>query len=386
MAIKDELEALRTSRLVAINSLVGGSSLSTTFSTPETEAERLRLAMLANRSRSEVLHTHGYIDKTRLEALRKHGYSDAEALRLCDMYRRQDDEEENAERDRIERSEWERLAAAAESETTRLEAAELIERERLAAEVELAKVDADIVTITNMIERRRSLAAEVEIMAGRITEEKLRLDDDFSKASSAVTNEEDAARIAEEDKEVDDWFTEEEQRELMMNREALDMLPDHVVKVLKDKYNTRNGLLALSRALYEEEMSTKECSNGENNALTRLVEASDEEFQSLSVKKSMQSDYSYEKYCFVEQNCVIDTRSLVPGSMCEEEKIKHVASEINIQDENTTMTMSSDCIMNDDSDSESFKEFLMFAAIDGSETIVVDNTTLRAKLWSRFEV
>lgn len=402
MAIKDELDALRTSRLVAINSLLGGSSLSTTFSTPETEAERLRLAMLACRSRSEVLHTHGYIDKTRQrrrstnseawEALRKHGYSDAEALRLCDMYRRQDDEEENAERDRIERSEWERLAAAAESETTRLEAAELIERERLAAEVELAKVEADIVTITNMIERRRTLAAEAEIMARRITEEKLPLDDDFSKASSAVTNKDDAARIAEEDKEVDDWFTEEEQRELMMNREALDMLPDHVVKVLKDKYNTRNGLLALSRALYDEEMLTKEGNNGENNALTRLVEASDEEFQSLSertknyIKKSIQSDYSYEKYCFVEQNCVIDTRSLVPGSMCEEEKIKHVASEINIQDENTTMTMASDCIINDDSDSESFKEFLMFAAIDGSETIVVNNTTLRAKLGSRFEV
>ena len=78
----------------------------------------------------------------------------------------------------------------------------------------------------------------------------------------------------------------------------------------------------------------------------------------------------------MEQNHVIDTRSLVPGSMCEEEKIKHVASEINIQDKNTTMTMPSDCIINDDSDSESFKEFLMFAAIDGSETIVVDNTTI----------
>ena len=91
-----------------------------------------------------------------------------------------------------------------------------------------------------MIERRRSLAAEVEIMARRITEEKLRLDDDFSKASSAVTNEDDAARIA--DKEVDNWFTEEEQRELMMNREALDMLPDHVVKLLKDKWSS--GLVA----------------------------------------------------------------------------------------------------------------------------------------------
>ena len=50
-----------------------------------------------------------------------------------------------------------------------------------------------------------------------------------------MTNEDDAARIAEKNKEVDDWFTEEEQRELMMNREALDVLPDHVVKLLKDK-------------------------------------------------------------------------------------------------------------------------------------------------------
>lgn len=137
-------------------------------------------------------------------------------------------------------------------------------------------------------------------MARRITEDKLRLDKDFTNASAVITDEDDAARIAEEDKEVDDWFTEEEQRELMMNREALDMLPDHVVKVLKDKYNTRNGLLALSRALYEEEMSTNEGSKGESNALTRLVEASDDEFQSLSeyIKKSIQSDYSYEKYCF----------------------------------------------------------------------------------------
>ena len=66
-------------------------------------------------------------------------------------------------------------------------------------------------------------------------------------------------------------------------------------------------------------MLTKEGNSGENNALTLLVEASDEEFKSFSggmknyIKKSIQSDYSYEKYCFVEQNHVIDTRSLVPG-------------------------------------------------------------------------
>jgi hypothetical protein len=322
------------------------------------------------------------------------------------MYRRQEDEtEEEVERDRVELSEWERLAAAAaESETTRLEAAELLERERLAAEVELAKVEADIVTITNMIERRRSLAAEAEIMARTIdTEEKLRLGED-SDSASVETNEDDAARIAEEDKEVDDWFTEEEQRELMMNREALDMLPDHVVKVLKDKYNTRNGLLALSRALYEEEMSTKEGSSGENNALTRLVEASDEEFQSLSestknyIKKSIEFDYSYDKYCSLEQENVIDARTTILGSMCQEERIKHVVSENNIPDENTAMTMSSECSINDDSDSESFKEFLMFAAIEGcesdgldqpspeAETIVINNTTLRANEGGRFEV
>lgn len=110
------------------------------------EGERLRLAMLAYRSRSEVLHTHGYIiDKTQQrrrstnseawEALRKYNYLDAEVLRLCDMYRRQEEEvEEEVEWDRAF-SEWERLAAAAESETTRLESAELLERERLAAEV-----------------------------------------------------------------------------------------------------------------------------------------------------------------------------------------------------------------------------------------------------------
>lgn len=387
--IKDELKALRTSRLVADNTDRFGSA-SSLFLTPETEAERLRLVMLAYRSRSEALHKHGYIDKTRQrrrstnseawEALRKHGYSDAEALRLCDMYTRQEEEiEEEVERDRVELSEWERLAAtAAESETTRLEAAELLERERLAAEVELAKVEADIVTITNMIERRRSLAAEAEIMARRIdTEEKSHLDEDFANAS-VETNEDDAARIAEEDKEVDDWFTEEEQRELMMNREALDMLPDHVVKVLKDKYNTRNGLLALSRALYAEEMSTKEGSKGENNALTRLVEASDEEFQSLSertkdyIKKSIEFDYSYDKFCSLEQENVLDARTTIPGSMCQEKRIKHVVSDFNIPDENTAMTMSSDCSINDDSDSESFKEFLMFAAVEGCESDGLD--------------
>lgn len=69
--------------------------------------------------------------------------------------------------------------------------------------------------------------------------------------------------------------------------------------------------------------------------------------------------------------------------MCDEENIKHIVSEINIPDESTTMTMSSDCSINDDSDGVSFKEFLMFSAIDGSVNDGLDQPFREQRLlWS----
>ena len=150
-------------------------------------------------------------------------------------------------------------------------------REERAIRIEMEKEAAKVKAVED------AKAAKAE--AARIAEE-MRIAEEAAKVKAATEAE--AARIAEEDREVDDWFTEEEQRELMMNREALEMLPDHVVRKLKVKYETSNGLLALCRALYDEEMKTVEAEGGKRRALTRLDKASNDEFRSLSesTKKS----------------------------------------------------------------------------------------------------
>ncbi|KAL3816140.1 hypothetical protein ACHAXA_011637 [Cyclostephanos tholiformis] len=59
------------------------------------------------------------------------------------------------------------------------------------------------------------------------------------------------------------------------------MLPDHVVSALKAKYETSNGLLALSREL---EVATGNEGCGERGLLTRLMEAPYDEFQNMAKK------------------------------------------------------------------------------------------------------
>ena len=161
MGIADELEALRKSGLVSdtTDRLLHSSSSSTTFfTTPEIESERLRRAMLACKSRTEINQRHGYIDTTRQikhsnnteayrEALRKHGYSDVEALRLCELYRKQEEErrlrEEEAERERVdrERIEMERLLHEEQKRLAAIEA----EKEKVRLAKEAAKTQTTLV-------------------------------------------------------------------------------------------------------------------------------------------------------------------------------------------------------------------------------------------------
>ena len=172
---------------------------------------------------------------------------------------------------------------------------------RLAEEAAKAKAAAEE-KAARIAEELRILKEAAKVEAARIAEEmrilkeaaeyarfaeEIRITQEAAKAKAAA--EEEAARIAEEDREVDDWFTEEEQRELMMNREALEMLPEHVVRKLKVKYETSNGLLALCRALYDEEMKTVDAKGGKRRALTRLDKASNDEFRSL-FESTMKSD------------------------------------------------------------------------------------------------
>ena len=58
---------------------------------------------------------------------------------------------------------------------------------------------------------------------------------------------------------------EREREELRMNREALEMLPNHVVAALRARYETSNGLLALSRTLKDEAAATEEDCDGEED-------------------------------------------------------------------------------------------------------------------------
>ncbi len=58
---------------------------------------------------------------------------------------------------------------------------------------------------------------------------------------------------------------EREREELRMNREALEMLPNHVVAALRARYETSNGLLALSRTLKDEAAATEEVCDGEED-------------------------------------------------------------------------------------------------------------------------
>jgi hypothetical protein len=58
---------------------------------------------------------------------------------------------------------------------------------------------------------------------------------------------------------------EREREELRMNREALEMLPNHVVAALRARYETSDGLLALSRTLEDEAAATEEDCDGEED-------------------------------------------------------------------------------------------------------------------------
>ena len=62
---------------------------------------------------------------------------------------------------------------------------------------------------------------------------------------------------------------EEESDEARMNRDALEMLPEHVVRTLKAKYETSNAELALEKALQEEERMH---GYGKGRALAKLME------------------------------------------------------------------------------------------------------------------
>ena len=84
---------------------------------------------------------------------------------------------------------------------------------------------------------------------------------------------------------------EREREELRMNREALEMLPNHVVAALRARYETSDGLLALSRTLEDEAAATEEDCDGEEDGgsaggwkeergvLARLMEAPYDEFR-----------------------------------------------------------------------------------------------------------
>ncbi len=69
---------------------------------------------------------------------------------------------------------------------------------------------------------------------------------------------------ADEDDDQDD-------EEARMNRDALEMLPEHVVRTLKAKYETNNAELALERALHEEEAKY---GHGKGKALAKLLDIS----------------------------------------------------------------------------------------------------------------
>ena len=59
------------------------------------------------------------------------------------------------------------------------------------------------------------------------------------------------------------------------------MLPRHVVAALKVKYETSNGLLALSREL-EDVMDDGECGEGGRGVLARLIGAPYDEFRNMT--------------------------------------------------------------------------------------------------------
>ncbi|KAL3757806.1 hypothetical protein ACHAWU_000533 [Discostella pseudostelligera] len=83
-----------------------------------------------------------------------------------------------------------------------------------------------------------------------------------------------AAAVSVRSDDAGDDDDEEDDHEARMNRDALEMLPEHVVRTLKAKYETSNAELALERALQEEEVKH---GHGKAGALAKLMEITLEE-------------------------------------------------------------------------------------------------------------
>ena len=75
----------------------------------------------------------------------------------------------------------------------------------------------------------------------------------------------DGGRVASTTTTTTNEEREREREEIRMNREALEMLPNHVIAALRARYETSKGLLALSRALEEEAAATEEDCYGEED-------------------------------------------------------------------------------------------------------------------------
>ena len=73
----------------------------------------------------------------------------------------------------------------------------------------------------------------------------------------------------------------------------MEMLPDHVVVALKARYETSSGLLALSRALVEEDAATSDGERGEGRrgALAGPMDAPYDEFRGMA-ERARKGDYS----------------------------------------------------------------------------------------------